>query len=67
MTPYQLKLQTFLIEIGKQSEKITPTLTDMESTFAKLKTAIEKDDIPGQVKYGRLLAAMVSKWCVERG
>jgi hypothetical protein len=67
MTPYQLKLQTFLIEIGKQSENITPSLTEMETTFAKLKAAIEKDDVRGQVKYGRLLAAMVSKWCVERG
>jgi hypothetical protein len=67
VTPYQLKLQTFLIEIGKQSENITPSLADMESTFARLKTAIEKEDIKGQVKYGRILAAMVSKWVVERG
>jgi hypothetical protein len=67
VTPYQLKLQTFLIEIGKQSENITPSLAEMETTFARLKTAIEKEDIPGQVKYGRILAAMVSKWVVERG
>jgi hypothetical protein len=67
MTPYQLKLQHFLIELGKQSETTTPSLTDMETMFAKLKTAIEKDDIPGQVKCGGLLAAMVSKWVVERG
>ena len=67
MTPYQLKLQTFLIEIGKQSETISPSVAEMETTFAKFKTAIEKDDLPGQVKYGRALAVMVSKWVVERG
>jgi hypothetical protein len=67
VTPYQLKLQTFLIEVGKQSENITPSLADMETIFAKFKTAIEKEDIKGQVKYGRELAAMVSKWVVERG
>jgi hypothetical protein len=67
MTPYQLKLQTFLIETGKETNNITPSLTEMETTFAKFKTAINKDDIPGQVKYGRLLAAMVAKWVVERG
>jgi ABC-type transport system involved in Fe-S cluster assembly fused permease/ATPase subunit len=67
VTPYQLKLQTFLIEVGKHSENITPSLTDTETTFAKLKTAIEKDDVKDQVKYGGQLAAIVSKWCVERG
>jgi hypothetical protein len=67
VTPYQLKLQTFLIEIGKQSENTTPSLTEMQTTFDKFKTAIERDDLVGQRKYGRMLAAMVSKWVVERG
>jgi hypothetical protein len=67
VTPYQLKLQTALIEIGKEANKITPTDSDIDHCHTKLQEAITKGDIRGQRKYGRMLAAMVVKWMVERG
>lgn len=67
VTPDQHKLQTFLIEIGKEANTITPTTTTIDHCHAKLQETITKGDLRGQRKYGRLLAAMVVKWMVERG
>ena len=67
VTPDQLKLQTALIEIGKEANTITPTQPDIDHCHSKLQEAISKGDLRGQRKYGRMLAAMVVKWMVERG
>lgn len=67
VTPDQLKLQTALIEIGKEANKITPTPSDIDHCHAKLQETITKGDMKSQRKYGRMLAAMVVRWMVERG
>lgn len=67
VTPDQLKLHTALIEIGKEANKINPNESAIDHCHAKLQEAIYKGDLRGQRKYGRMLAAMVVKWMVERG
>jgi|SRR6478752_3640423 len=66
VTPDQHKLHTALIEIGKEANNITPTQSAINHCHTKLQEAITKGDMIGQRKYGRLLAAMVVKWMVER-
>ena len=68
MTKDQRKLQSALIETGREVEsmKDTPDISDLEATFKALKLAADQNDMVGMRRYGRQLAARVVKWMVER-
>lgn len=62
------KLHTSLIETGREVEgmKQTPDLADMEMTFQALKFAMNLKDMQGMRRYGRQLAARVTKFMIEK-
>lgn len=70
MTPYAIKLQSALIDTGKDVENRrhmpTPTLPEMEVLYDKFLQAIDKDDMMGKIKAARELTAALVKWQVEK-
>lgn len=67
MNKQQSKLQTALIETGKEVEALNmPGMPELEAEFNLFKAAEQKGDMKGMRKHGRRLAALVVKVMVER-
>lgn len=68
MTSFQIKLQTALIEIGKEAEKLkgTPTASNMAKALIQLDKAIQAGDLVKIRRHSRELCAMVVKMMVEK-
>jgi hypothetical protein len=66
MTKEQGKLQTALIETGREVEAIKQDhdMSDIEQAFKAFKFAIQLNDFPGVRRYGRQLAARVIKYMI---
>jgi hypothetical protein len=62
------KLQTALIEAGKEAEAIrdTPSLAEMEDKFERLKTAILSNDMRKMRLYGRQMTAYITRFMIDR-
>jgi hypothetical protein len=68
MNHYSRKLQSALIDTGKEVEAIakTPTLAELEGNFERLKIAIQTNDMRKMRSYGRHMAAMIIKMMIEK-
>jgi hypothetical protein len=68
MTKQKRKLQTALIETGKEVEgmKQIPSLAEMEDRFERFKIAIQNDDMKKMRLFGRQLSSMVTKFMIEK-
>jgi len=64
----QIKLQSALIEVGKEVEAIkeTPGYVDMRTELALLGASEDEGDMKSMRKHGRKLAAMVIKFMTDK-
>jgi hypothetical protein len=62
------KLQSALIETGKEVEgmKQVPSLAEMEDRFERFKIAIQTEDLKKQRLYGQQMAAVITKYLIEK-
>jgi hypothetical protein len=67
-TKHARKLQTALIEQGKEVEKMnyTPDQEAFDLTLKNLKFAIQNNDMEDQRLYGRKLCAQVTKFMLDK-
>lgn len=67
MTEYQSKIQSGLIEIGKEAEKIkkTPSKEQLELTLKNLTFAMEQKDMSDMYLFCRKLAAQTLRFMVD--
>lgn len=68
MTEQKIKLQTALIEQGKEVEAmdITPSIEHLEVTYNNLKFAMQQNDMADMRLFGRRLTAQVTKFMVDK-
>jgi hypothetical protein len=68
MNNYSRKLQSALIETGKEVEAIAkaPALPELEDNFERLRIAIQSNDVRKMRSYGRHMAAMIIKMMIEK-
>jgi len=64
----KIKLQSALIEVGKEAEamKETPGYTDMEIQLVCFRSSVNEGDTRGMRKHLRKLAAMGIKFMTEK-
>lgn len=63
-----VKLQTALFEIGKDVDKmkVTPWLSDIEKEYELLMKAMATNDNLAIRKHGRRLAALTTKYMIDK-
>lgn len=62
------KLQTALIQAGKEVEAIkdTPSLAEMEDKFERFKIAIQSNDMRKMRLYGRQMTAHITRFMIDK-
>lgn len=68
MTKKKIKIQTALIEQGKEVEEMeaTPDTAEMQLSLDGLKTAVQLKDMKGMRVYARKLAAQSTKFMIDK-